>query len=169
MQKTWKEIRNEVICLGFEKEKAYNKNQDTFITAFNWAMTHIATTVSPIYAEAIVEKIDGAFDFKKCPEYMFCVGVYTPEYTEYTPDVAAALPDGQYRVKYRKYPKYCGGGDDYVCELPYEYANIIAYLIAHRVWMDDDMSKSVLYWNTFEELKNQLSGRSGITVSGGWI
>ena len=61
-----------------------------------------------------------------------------------------AAKSGKYTVKYYKYPKVCGGEDDYACEIDYAYANIIVYLVAHRVWMDDDMSKSVLYWNTFE-------------------
>ena len=198
MQKTWKEIKAEVIALGFEKDKAYDKYKTSFLTAFNWAMTHIATTISPIYAEVefvVKENIpetekteENIPETEKTEETSFFVGKI--KLKDICPDLfrvrgftsngvnvnllivndsVYVTEPGIYTICYHKYPQKCEGGDDYVCEIDYSYANIIAYLVAHRVWMDDDMSKSVLYWNTFEELKNQLSGCSGITVSGGWI
>ena len=199
MQKTWKEIRTEVIALGFEKEKSYDKYKDSFLSAFNWAMTHIATTLSPIYAEAefVVKENtpetgkteENTPETGKTEENTFVVGRI--KLKDICPDLLRVrgfmcnganvnllivndsvyiTEPGNYTICYHKYPKVCGGDDNYVCEIDYAYANIIAYLVAHRVWMDDDMSKSVLYWNTFEELKNQLAVSSAnVTVSGGWI
>ncbi|MBQ6929001.1 MAG: hypothetical protein IJN27_01660 [Oscillospiraceae bacterium] len=188
MQKTWKEIRNEVVNLGFEKEKTYDKYMASFLSAFNWALTYIATSISPIYAETEFTAYDTAEEFTGdgrevlvgrvalndiCPEFYRFIEVTSEDGTANVLVENGNLwttKNGKYTVKYYKYPKVCGGADDYVCEIDYAYANIIAYLVAHRVWMDDDMSKSVLYWNTFEDLKNQIATTNpGITVSGGWI
>lgn len=171
MQKTWKDIYSEVIHLGFEKDSAYSKYKNSFVSAFNWAQTLIATKDCPIYANTEAVKENGMFGFSHIDNFMYCVGIFDADgkFLDYTLENIDSLPDGKYTVKYRKYPDVCDGNDNYICELDYKFANILPYLIAHRVWLDDDMSKAVLYWNTYEDLKNQIQSNScSIEVSEGW-
>ena len=48
MYKTWGEIRKETLALGFEKVKAYEKNKQSYIDAYNWAVNYLNNTVSPV-------------------------------------------------------------------------------------------------------------------------
>lgn len=52
--KTWKNIRDEVINLGFTKEKEYTKNQAAFIEAANEAMRTVSQNARPILSRYIV-------------------------------------------------------------------------------------------------------------------
>ena len=48
MYKTWGEIRKETLALGFEKVKAYEKNKQSYIDAYNWAVNYLNNTISPV-------------------------------------------------------------------------------------------------------------------------
>ena len=46
-------------------------------------------------------------------------------------------------------------------ELPIEYVcePLLGLLTAHYVWLDDDERKAVMYWNEFDQLRNEIIGR----------
>ena len=57
--KTWKEIRTETINLGFEKIKAYEKNKQAYVDAYNWAQGIIASTVGGVIDKAELNYTQG--------------------------------------------------------------------------------------------------------------
>jgi len=46
--------------------------------------------------------------------------------------------------------------DDTVIEIPEKLEVLLPLLASHYVWLDDDQVKSMLYWNEYDDLKNQL-------------
>lgn len=46
--------------------------------------------------------------------------------------------------------------DTFEIAVPNKLIKLVALLSAHYVWLDDDIMKSTLYWNEYDDLKNQL-------------
>ena len=46
--------------------------------------------------------------------------------------------------------------DDFVIDLPEPLLVLVPLLAGHFVWLDDDVQKSVMYWNDYEEMKNGI-------------
>jgi hypothetical protein len=46
--------------------------------------------------------------------------------------------------------------DEDEIEVPYEIVPLYTLLAAHYAWLDDDLTKATIYWNEFDDLKNQL-------------
>lgn len=182
MQKSWQTIKSEVINLGFEKSKVYDKNKIAFIEAFNWAQNFIAATVCPILDSIIIlqSKSDAIYNrydlenltaqdgvnvyislseekpiFSGDKQYE-AVGDYRLENGKII--LFKGSYDGEFRVFYKKYPKpiTVETPDDYPVEIEYSYSNLLPYLMANRLWLDDDMAKAVSYWNLYEDMKNQI-------------
>jgi hypothetical protein len=46
--------------------------------------------------------------------------------------------------------------DDFVIDLPEPLLVLVPLLAGHFVWLDDDVQKSVMYWNDYDEMKNGI-------------
>lgn len=46
--------------------------------------------------------------------------------------------------------------DDFVIDLPEPLLVLVPLLAGHFVWLDDDVQKSVMYWNDYEEMRNGI-------------
>lgn len=64
--------------------------------------------------------------------------------------------------------------DDFVIDLPEPLLVLVPLLAGHFVWLDDDVQKSVMYWNDYEEMKNGIlaaclnNTKARITGGIGW-
>ena len=64
--------------------------------------------------------------------------------------------------------------DDFVIDLPEPLLVLVPLLAGHFVWLDDDVQKSVTYWNDYEDMKNGIlaaclgDSRARITGGIGW-
>lgn len=182
--RTWGEIKGECTRLGFEKASAYSKNADAFTESANRAQLLIASTVRPIYASVTIchppENVDGTdwtgYDFDELAERFLDFaarpvmrgsldGESEPceVFTRFRTIGALLLlqnsDSGRFRVWYRKKPASITAGttDDTPLELDDAGALLMPLLMAHYVWLDDDERKAVLYWNEYDDLKNQLA------------
>lgn len=46
--------------------------------------------------------------------------------------------------------------DDYKIQVAYPCEPLVALLSAHYVWLDDDERKAVMYWNEYDQLKQEI-------------
>ena len=50
--------------------------------------------------------------------------------------------------------------DDYQIQVVYPCEPLVALLAAHYVWLDDDERKAILYWNEFDQLRQEIEAKS---------
>ena len=64
--------------------------------------------------------------------------------------------------------------DDFVIDLPEPLLVLVPLLAGHFVWLDDDVQKSVMYWNDYDEMRSGIlaaclsDSRAKITGGIGW-
>lgn len=192
--RTWGEIRSECTSLGFEKSSAYSKNESAFIEAANRAQLLIASAVRPVYRALSLTHAPDDTSSGVWTAYDFSELAGHDEFMDFAarPVLKAALEGkdepwepftahktigscmwlssgdpGRYKVWYKKLPaKFTKGTDDESeIELDDVGALLMPLLMAHYVWLDDDERKAVLYWNEYDDLKNQLAPVGARSVS----
>lgn len=178
MKKTWGEIRSETLNLGFEKVEAYDKNRQAYIQAYNWAQNLIASTVGKITKQLIIKvdknSISHLFDLSSLAteqgEEYFSVadtGIVDSVTGEALDNyrlsdnrflVVPACYDGLLIVHYYAAPKRIDedSEDETECDLGYKWAVLMPYLMASRLYLDDDAAKAGFYWNFYDDMKNQI-------------
>ena len=63
-----------------------------------------------------------------------------------------------------------GSADDTLCQLPDRWRNIMPYLMANRLYLDDDAAKAGYYWNLYMDMRNEIlasESRLAVAVVGG--
>ncbi len=174
MTKTWGEIKNETINLGFEKIKVYDKNKQSFIDAYNFAQNLIASTIG-----GIIKKLDIVCNKSNLPK-VFDITDITDDFLSmaqtyainkntgerlnnitFTDNRLLTVPkefDGVITIYYYGVPsKITVSSDNSTpCDLPYKWANLMPYLMANRLFLDDDAGKAGYYWNLFDDMKNSI-------------
>ena len=62
--------------------------------------------------------------------------------------------------------------DDFEVTIPEEFEAILPLLVAHYVWLDDDIQKATMYWNEADNLLQELgvafSKPKDCKYTGGW-
>ena len=64
--------------------------------------------------------------------------------------------------------------DDFVIDLPEPLLVLVPLLAGHFVWLDDDVQKSVMYWNDYDEMRQGIlaaclsDSKAVITGGIGW-
>jgi hypothetical protein len=60
--------------------------------------------------------------------------------------------------------------DDYI-NVPDVLVPLYTLLAAHYAWLDDDLTKATIYWNEYDDLKNQIMANANrprkATITGG--
>ena len=46
--------------------------------------------------------------------------------------------------------------DKFTIQIPDKVIDLVPLLAAHYAWLDDDVQKATIYWNEYDDLKNQL-------------
>lgn len=187
MGKTWLDIRRRTLNLGFEKAKAYDKNRQSYIDAYNWAQSFIASTQGVITASLTVEKESDDFplvrDLRALSEEngaefsaLSQCGITDLATGQRIP--AALVSDNRYLhlpanfkgsavVHYLALPKDIDSltEDSYESPLPSKWAAIMPYLMAARLYLDDDAGKAGYYWNLFDDMKDSILARENVPLA----
>ena len=189
--KTWNEIKNETLNLGFEKSKAYDKNKPAFIEAYNWAQRLMASTIGGIHKVMSVATLNGQrvmYDLVDMArnyddEYitLSATGITDTNYQRIdgyivTDNRFLLLPEDYNGVALVHYlgmpmPITVDTADDEECQLPPQWANIMPYLMANRLFLDDDAAKASYYWNLYTDMRDEILRRENkpqITIMGGY-
>lgn len=176
-KKTWAEIRSETVNLGFEKFKAYEKNKDTYAQAYNYAQGLIAGTTDPILEKVVLSKED-----KRLDKTFDLLQICTEQGIDFAGVADVGILDGNgarlhntglVGGRFLTVPEgFCGdiviyvrrmprpvtpdSRDDVQVEISDKWANLMPYLMANRLYMDDNPSLAGYYYNLYDEAKNQL-------------
>lgn len=186
MATTWYEMRTRTLGLGFEKTKAYEKNRQSYIDAYNWARTFIASAYGVITGCLEIEKEAGEPGEYDIPRLLRENGkTYSRLSQRGITDkdtgerIEAALVSDN---RYLHLPACYGGTakvwvcllprkitdsspEETPCPLPEKWAVIMPYLMASRLYLDDDRSKAGYYWNIFDDMKNRILTRENTTLA----
>lgn len=186
MAKTWAEIRSETLNLGFEKVKAYDKNQAAYVEAFNWAQGLIASDIGGVLDTLTINAklstkrqvfdilgtvLDSGYDFIGLAD----IGVLDAEGNRienavFLDNRFLVLPadmSGKCTVYYFRMPERISltSPDDTEVEIPRKWANLMPYLMANRLYLDDDASKAGYYWNLFDDMRGKLLSRENMPIA----
>ena len=129
MSITYKEIKARLTDLGFEEDDVtQDEYERIFINSLNRAGEIIYGTVML----AIEDYVRKQYDIKKVD--MFGNSIPLPMITKITTETADA---DEIDILDILVPLY-------------------TLLAAHYAWLDDDLTKATIYWNEFDDLKNQI-------------
>lgn len=200
MKKTWGEIRKEALNLGFEPMNNYEKQKEAFARGYNWAANHIAAVTGCLVDEITINKTatDSAvvYDMEKLASeekgvsfigfsqtgVTYAATMEKVDTARLTDNRFLTLPAdcvGEIKVHFIKSPPqlYSSSPDSEECPLPYKWAMLVPYYMAHRLFLEDDAARSGYYWNLAEDMKNDmlkkenqplLSVIGGIDTEGWW-
>ncbi len=185
MAKTWAEIRSETLNLGFEKVKAYDKNRAAYVEAYNWRQGYIASDIGGILDKITVtarvrdkRQIFDVFSTVTDLGYDYVgladIGVLN-EYNHRIDGAAymdnrfvtvPATMEGKLNIYYYRMPERItlDSPDDTEVEIPTKWANLMPYLMANRLYLDDDASKAGYYWNLYDDMRQRLLDRENMPM-----
>lgn len=170
--KTWGELKNEILHLGFEKKDNYKNIENEVISAVNRSMVTICATVRPIKRRLQVEQqhtteydmVSLASDF---------MGLFLPVKKRGTDESATSRSmtnssvviegAGAFDIYYSAKPEKITSAtpDSYVLPLDADVVELLPLLASYFIWLDDDERKAVMYWNKYDDLKMQIMAMSG--------
>lgn len=152
----------------------YTANPTLFIETANRAINIVASTVRPVLAKYTVTQAAGeteeeyvVYDIEELTKDgnvkvfagfsdMDSSVKHRTEHQKYL--LLDASFNGDFEVWYKKTPERITEDtpDDFEIELDYDVAVLVPYLMCHDLWMDDDVQKAVMYYNKYDDLKNQV-------------
>ena len=144
MAMTWEELRGQIIDLGFEEDEITDEYARLIRNSVNRALDVINVTVVP--------QIE---DYYKLTESWGYEDTSTGEWALPTPrHITADTADTQ------------------KINLANNLLPLVPLLAAHYVWLDDDITKSTMYWNEYDQLKDDILRICRMprkaTIEGGW-
>ena len=189
--KTWKDIRTETLGLGFEKTKAYDKNRQSYVDAYNWAQGLIASTIGGVIAKIGVgcsgENHNHIFDLHEMAraigtEFIAIAQSGVTDIKNNRID-GWTLTDGRFFTMPDGFKGHriinvlvmpgaitTASADNVACQLPDKWANIMPYLMANRLYLDDDAAKASYYWNLYTDMRDEILNKENmaqVAVVGG--
>ena len=187
---TWKDIRTQTLNLGFEKTKTYEKNKQSYIDAYNWAQGLVASTIGGVLGKVGIG-CDGAhghiFDLHqlaqaKDEEFIAMAQSGVMDSHNHTID-GWSLADNRYLTMPAGFTGYAvvnllvmpapitaADSDDTPCHLPAKWANLMPYLMASRLYLDDEPEKAGYYWNLYTDMRDEMLKKENsphLAVNGG--
>lgn len=142
MSITWNELQEQVVDMGFEEdsitdETEYGRNVRN---AINRSISTIRSTVMPLILSYL--KNEEQWGYEEENENGIKKWVFP---------------------KAKRLPSSLDGYDGDLEELlgkkiafPEVLEPLLPLLVAHYVWLDDDLTKATIYWNEYDDLKNQI-------------
>jgi len=141
----WKELKDQVIDLGFEEDDTYTEYSRVIINASNRALQILYSTVIPQISD-------------------YLKGKWGKGYTD-------ANGKEQWIYPTRKTITTETNDEDKIF-VPTELDPLVPLLAAHYIWLDDDLTKATIYWNEYDDLKQQILATymrpRGCVIEGGW-
>lgn len=147
----WKDIKNNLLDLGFEETDSYEEYESIIINATNRAIRILYSTVIPQIEHYLRETEKwGTEETEFCPDGTTCKVWRFPAIEKVTKETE----------------------DDYVLTVPDVLEPLVQLLAAHYIWLDDDLTKATIYWNEYDDLKEQIMIMCrtvrGAVIEGGW-
>lgn len=147
----WKDIKNNLLDLGFEETDSYEEYESIIINATNRAIRILYSTVIPQIEH------------------------YLRETEKWGTEEVVIDPNGSTHKEW-KFPAIekvtKETEDDYVLTVPDVLEPLVQLLAAHYIWLDDDLTKATIYWNEYDDLKEQIMIMCrtvrGAVIEGGW-
>ncbi|MDD3428438.1 MAG: hypothetical protein PHG02_00345 [Oscillospiraceae bacterium] len=189
MIKTWGEVKNDIIALGFEQATAYSANTALFLAGVNHAQSYLVQKL-PIEKPLLLtgtgsaKSVDLAALTAVQDTVRFARAALRPAYYSGTGKVVQGLRlqgsllyipatvQGDFTLWYEEIPLKITADtpDDYPLEPDYYAACILPKLAAYYIWRDDDPQKATEYQNLAEgEILELLARRQTDCVSGGRV
>ena len=170
--KTWGELKNEILHLGFEKKDNYKNIENEVISAVNRSMVTICATVRPIKRRLQVEQ-QNTTEYDMVSLAGDFMGLFLPVKERGTDESVPSRSmtnssvviegAGAFDIYYSAKPEKITRAtqDDYVLPLDADVAELLPLLASYFIWLDDDERKAVMYWNKYDDLKMQIMAVSG--------
>ena len=141
---TWAELKAELVDLGFEEDSVTNESEYGRLirNAVNRALDIIYYTVEQRIADYY--KIEQSFGYED-------------------DDGTWIIPRPRHVSRETE--------DDQKINVADNLIVLVGLLAAHYVWLDDDVQKATMYWNEYDQLKNEILGEAlrprKATITGG--
>lgn len=176
---TFGELKNQIRDLGFEEDATMDETRELVINACNRAIDLINTTIRPIVKNVTVTVPEGLEDqtyqtanmtdyaedfvdfygkprFEKDGAYIALsdMEMLAPTVFQYKTEYAPLY------VPYKALPTpiTTDTDDDFEIELDKIVQPLIALLASYYIWLDDDERKATMYYNQYDDMKNQILG-----------
>lgn len=147
----WKDIKDNLLDLGFEETDSYEEYKSIIINATNRAIRILYSTVIPQIEHYLRV-------YEKWGHEENITDIYGETHTEWK------FPELEKITKETK--------DEEVLSVPDVLEPLVQLLAAHYIWLDDDLTKSTIYWNEYDDLKDQIMMMCrtvrGAVIEGGW-
>lgn len=144
MATTWAELKSQVIDLGFE--------EDDIVGDYGRIIRNSINRAFDIVASIVIPQIEGYYMATKSWGNEDAV---TGKWT---------LPRVRHVTEETE--------EDQRISLPDNLIPLIPLLAAHYIWLDDDVTKAVTYWNEYDQLKDQIIAvcrqPKNSVIEGGW-
>lgn len=144
---TWGDLKGQVIDLGFEEDDIYTEYERIIINSVNRAVDVVYNIVVP--------QIENYYKVEQTWGY---------EDVDSNGKTIWVLPKPK-RITVSTL-------DTDKVNLPDNLIPLIPLLASHYIWLDDDITKAVTYWNEYDQLKDQLIATCKLprksVIEGGW-
>lgn len=136
MSITYRELQEMVVDMGFEEDSIAEEGEygRVFRNAINRSLSFISATVYP--------QIKG---------YLKNIEEWGYEQENEDGTTQWVLPKAR-RLTSANYEEMM----DKKITVPEVLEPLLSLLVAHYVWIDDDLTKATIYWNEFDDVKNQI-------------
>ena len=142
---TWEELRGQVIDLGFEEDEVVAED-------YPRVLRNSVNRAIDIVMNIVVPQIEGYYKVTKDWGYEDAT---TGEWV---------LPKAKHITEETL--------DTDRINLPDNLMPLVPLIAAHYLWLDDDITKAVTYWNEFDLIKDQIISvcrqPRKATIEGGW-
>lgn len=185
------ELKREIKGLGFSDEDTMQEyfEDGILIPAINRAIDLIALTVRPIVRSIDVEVTDEGGGYVTydmlvlAPDFVDFYGkpvIKREDRYEYVNDyfieenkkiVMRGNEGDVITVFYKKRPDVITEGteDSFVIELDELVQPLISLLASYFIWLDDEIQKATMYYNVYDDMKNQILGNAQRSVSARFV
>lgn len=164
---TWDYGKSAILNLGFEKPTAYAGIASRVIEAANRAMVTICAAVRPLKkvytvtqsGDTVYELCTAVTDFMKLLGPVTVADTDTPaRYIETSNSTVKIFGTGSFDIHYAASPERITAATLDSDELPLQddLCELAVLLAAYFIWLDDDVQKASMYWNAYDDLRNQI-------------
>ena len=145
MSTTWEELKGQIVDLGFEED-------ETVRDEYERVLRNSVNRALDIVRNIVVPQIDGYY--KMTGEWGY-LDTNTNKWV---------LPRPKHITEQTE--------DTAKINLPDNLMPLIPLLASHYLWLDDDITKAVTYWNEYDQLKDQIIAvcrmPKNAVIEGGW-
>ena len=141
MSMTWGELKSQLVDLGFEEDTITSEEEYGRLmrNSVNRAVSIITATVIPLIEGYLKNVAQWGYETEE---------EYEDRYGDTVTRTVWQFP------KTRKITS--DTSDDTKINFPDILEPLVPLLAAHYIWLDDDLTKAMIYWNEYDDLKDQI-------------